>query len=194
MAILSQQLAQMKKEYDEVINQLNQLKIVNDNLRGVVDGIQAVKAEYEFVENFSLENELRRMEYDIQNLTQLDNLNDSKDAMERINVALNEINRRVAGAENQRSKVKIEALKNNVQAMSAAIAAYADESATAGSGRKSSADQLAGINSATSMLAAQALMEKQKEYEGKIKRTENALQWVKNDANFLSYLNGEVVK
>jgi len=48
-AYLAQMLAQMQEEYKKVVEQLNNVKAINENMDQVKNGIRAIQREYEFV-------------------------------------------------------------------------------------------------------------------------------------------------
>lgn len=189
-AYLAQMLAQMQEEYKKVVEQLDNVKAINENMDQVKNGIRAIQREYEFVNSFSLESQLNQIKADIDSLTSLDDINDVKDTMQRINIVLREMDRRIAPENNKKASDHLSTISKSSSALEAAIAAYAEEARSAGSDYKTAGDQLSGINSATSMLAAQALVERREKLETEIKRTEEAMQHVANDSSILNYFGG----
>jgi len=188
--ILSEQLAQMKMEYAEVIEQVRQLKLFNQHITGVLNGVKDLQREYQFVKNFSLERELDQLRYGVESITRLDNMENADETIERINILLKEIEGRVRTEDEEAEwqEKRLEELQIRLNALQQASLYYTRQAG--GGGQQSTKDYLSGVNSATSVLAAQALEEKQANMEAEIKRTEAALQAVKSDAEILDYLKG----
>lgn len=193
-AILAQQLAQLKAEYEEIVEQVRQLKIVNDHLDGVVDGIQAVKREYDFVNNFDLQREMGRISRDVETLTTINTLLTDQNRLDNIDRILRELDRlTVSTNESDRVTEAINELESKLLAYRSAVEAFGRESATT-PGNATQADLTASIKSSTAAIAAQTLAKREEELRERIRRQEQLIEMVQNDQNILNYLDGKEVK
>lgn len=192
--VLSQMYAQMLKEYETVIVQLKNIQVINDATVKMKDNLDVIRKEYKFVNSFNLESVLQQIEGDLAGLTNLDDLHNIDDTMGRIDALLADVDRRVIASDSPKAKKHLDALEKNSKLLDEAIKAYANEAGNAGTEFKTTADQMSGINSATSMLAAQTLSEKKESLEIKMRRTQDAMQHMKNDSDILTYFSGKKVK
>lgn len=194
--ILIKQLAWLKKSYDEALKTLEETKKVSADITKVKNTIRDLEEDYNYIASFDLQNEMNKIKADLNSITGIDDFNDLRNArngLHRINILLDKFSKRVDGAKVPGRDVKnhFKKITERYDVVTVSVEAYAKEALNSAAGDKTFKDQLAGINSATSMLASQALLDRKKELGIQIRRTEAVLKHVENDGHFMDYFSGK---
>ena len=187
-ALLTKLVTGQIKELKNQVDQIKEAKATLDTTRRVLDNIKKVEKEYQRLNAFDLESELRSLKRSVKDIVSFGGIKDSKSKQERIDRIFREIDKRVEGSAKDEAKKEAVDLQDQYEALSSAINGYAQEAIESATGEKTTGDQLAGINSATSMMASQMLENRLAEKKQQLKRMTQLLQYKKSDDYFLNYL------
>ena len=179
-------VAELKKQYTQILKQLKEAKAANDTLRSVYDVSGKVYDEYKFVKNFSAEAEVNNIIRDIDGLTGLDDLGET-DAEGKFKTLRAEINRRFKkedkGKEVMLNRVaemeRLELLKKK----------KLKESAASAGGKLTDKGLQSSMASSNALLAAWEIEKKQKEIRQKMRHVESAQRAKEYEDGFINFLD-----
>lgn len=171
---------------------LEQMKFLSDTAKQTTEIMGAVQEEYDFINNFNLENEINNIVSDFADLTYIDELANAKNPEDKYNLIRGEIDKRFK-EENQSgtdiSKAEKDALEARLRALEAYEVMrnkYMKEAMNPSA--KTDKDLQSNISSSTSTLAALALEEKIRQKEQELLAKEKVMDQMRWDAEFTNYL------
>ncbi len=187
-AYLSKMYAEMLKQYKVLKNQLEEAKATSDTMTEIYEVSGEVYDEYKFIQEFSTENEIRRVTRDIQGLTGLTGLSDTDDEG-KFRILRSEINRRfkddpenLENLNNQISELeRLEALKK----------AKIEEAARAGAGELNDKNLNSSIASSNALIAAMKIAEQQAQLQKQMDQQQNVKDAKAHEDGFIEFLDNQ---
>lgn len=157
---------QLKEYYETNMQILQQAKMQSDNLKKMSQLAQDAKQEYEFVSNFSIQRELRKIKDDIEGLTNLDNL-DGKNAEQTFRLLKAEIDRRFRfGTPEEKAKAaELKSQLTAIERLDALQKAKLEEAQTVGTSNQNQKDTLNSVASSCALISAVQLAQEQRRLE-----------------------------
>lgn len=167
----------MKEYYDNGMQILQQAKMQSDNLKKMSQLAQEAKGEYDFCTNFSIQNELKKIERDIEGLTSLDNL-EGKTPEQIFRTLRSEIDRRFryGTAEEKEKAAELKSHVETMERLNALKEAKTQESVAVGTTDRSQKDHLASIASSCALMSSLQLAREQRRVEEELGRQQSKIE------------------
>ncbi len=178
-------VAELKKQYAQILKQLKEAKAANDTLRGVYDVSGKVYNEYKFVKNFNAEAEVNNIIRDVDGLTGLNNLGKT-DAEGKFKILRAEINRRFK-SEDKNKEVMLNRVQE-IERLELLKRKKLKEAAAAAGGKLTDKGLQSSMASSNSLLAAWEIEKKQKEIRKGMGHIETAQKAKKYEDGFIDFL------
>lgn len=175
----------IKEYYDNGVELLAQAKAQSETLQTISTMTKEIEEEYDFVKNFSLENELNTIVADLQGLSNLDNL-EGHSTEEQLKLIRNDIDRRFKSSTTTAERTHYRELKSRleeVERLSEIQAAKSDEAKKCQSEEMNEKSALASIASSCALMSSLQLAQEQRRAEGDLADAikENAYEGLDDD-------------
>ncbi|NRB41030.1 MAG: hypothetical protein HRU20_21590 [Pseudomonadales bacterium] len=181
---------QSLERFKQLKEQIEETKIVSDNVVIVKDGINMVSEQYQKVNTFSLDRIVGKLRRDILGLTHLDEIMETNNNQNRFEYLMRDVDQYFIDSKSaEKIDDKGNLLFESKKTTALYSAAFAEESLNASSPDKTIADLAVSNTSANTTIASEAMELKAIRINRKIRRTEEVLESIKSDKGFLNYLS-----
>lgn len=194
VAKLAELIDLAKKRLRSLKDSLDELQATNDTLVKAKDTLRDIQKEYEFASNFDPERELKQLvdEFNDEfgNLYSIKEFLSEDDDRKRIDIFLDEMDKRLKRADENIDDGTLESLKKRRQALAALKKHYA-EYAVSGKAKELTEKDLSFITaSSTAILAADVIEKKQQAVERQIMIQENRIRELEHQQDMLKFFMG----
>ncbi len=194
VAKLAELIDLAKQRLRKLKDSLDELQATNDTLVKAKDTLRDIQKEYEFASNFDPERELRQSVSEFNdefgNLYSIKTFLSEDDDAKRMDIFLDEMDKRLKSVDEDVDEDTLEALKKRRQALAALKQHYA-EYAVSGKGKALTEKDLSFITASSSaILAADVIEKKQQAVERQILIQENRIRELEHQQEMLKFFMG----
>lgn len=182
-------LANAKEQLQELRKMLDEAKIANDELIAINEVSKQMYEDIKYIQNYSLDSEIRALKRSADNMLILDNWDQSNGEGKYL-LLRRQINQRISPEDHEDSQALLARL-NEIERIEALRLKLLDQAAAASSGQINTGTAQTSAAVTSSLLAARALEEQRKSEMERLQREYRALQEYQNDEDFISWLSSQ---
>ncbi len=183
---LSAILAQLKEEYKGIMDQLEEAKAASETMTEINKISGEIYEEYKFINDFSIDNEIRMITNDIKGLSGLGGWSETDDEG-KFRLLRAEIDRRFE--DNPEKKKDLLNQVSEMERLEALKQKKLEEAAQAGNGSMNDKNLNSSIASSNALLSAIALSEEQQKIQDQMKKEGSAQDAKAYEDSFIEFLD-----